>query len=406
MDVILRCNERNRFTLHRLMVLLENLAVPERWTLARTPAQLAAAVRAARRPVVLYSFMSTVWEETRDELAALRRERPDARIIAGGPHASALPASVLAAGADTVFRGEAERSFPAFWQRYVRGGETPWPRVVEPGEPLALDDIPVFARTADWFAPTEITRGCRYACKYCQTPQLFPRPIRHRSVAALRPWLAEQVTLGRLRFTALSPNALSYQSPRPGVANTDAIRELLTMCREVGIVYNIFGAYPGEVRPEYVTPAVVKLLAEFCANRTISIGTQAATDRLIAAAGRGHTAAAVEEAAALLADAGFIPIIDYLFGMPGETREDRSAQLAQMARLIARARVRVQGHYFMPLPDTPWMGIAPVEPEREYLEELRRYTRGGRLQGDWEEQRLQAHRMAAWQREWLAAPAR
>ena len=148
------------------------------------------------------------------------------------------------------------------------------------------------------------------------------------------------------------------------------------------------------MRPEYVTPAVVALLQEFVANRTISIGTQAATDALIAKANRGHSAASVEEAAALLADAGFIPIIDYMFGMPGETPDDRAALLAQMARLITRARVRVQGHYFLPLPGTPWQGRLPVEPEREFLEELRRYARGGRLQGDWEEQRLLARRMA------------
>lgn len=396
MPVILRCNERNRFTLHRLMVILENLPRPERWILARTPAQLAAAMRGADRPVVLYSFMSTVWEETRAEIQALRRACPGARIIAGGPHPSAMPQSVLAAGADTVFLREAENSFPAFWARYGAGGDGPWPQLVEPGEPLPLDDIPVFARSGEWFAPTEITRGCRNACNYCQTPQLFPGPARHRSVAALRPWLAEQVALGRRRFTALSPNALLYQSLRAGEANLAAIRELFTACREEGIKYIIFGAYPGEVRPEYVTPAVVALLKEFVDNRTISIGTQAATDALIAKANRGHSAACVEEAAALLADAGFIPIIDYMFGMPGETPDDRAALLAQMARLISRARVRVQGHYFLPLPGTPWQGRMPVEPEREFLDELRRYARGGRLQGDWEEQRLLARHMAGY----------
>lgn len=394
MTVILRCNELNRFSLHRLMVMLENLPAPERWTLARNPAQLAAATKAARAPVVLYSFMSTVWEETREEMRALRRARPDARIIAGGPHPSALPHSVLGAGADTVFRREAESSFPLFWMRYVRGGETPWPTIVEPGEPLPLDDIPVFARTAEWFAPTEITRGCANACYYCQTPHLFPQPVRHRSVAALRPWLREQVALGRRRFTALSPNALLYQSTREGTANLAAIGELFAACREDGIEYTIFGAYPGEVRPEFVTPAVVALLKEYVANRTISIGTQAATDVLLAKANRGHTAAAVEEAAALLADAGFIPVIDYMFGMPGETPDDRAALLAQMARLISRSRVRVNGHYFLPLPGTPWQGRIPVEPERGFLEELRRYARGGRLQGDWEAQRLLARRMA------------
>ncbi len=394
----MRCNEFNRFTLHRLMAVLEHLPEPHPWHIARSYKQLIVAVGMSEQPLVMYSFMSTMWEETRDEIAALRKTRPDARIIAGGPHPSALPETVLAAGADTVFVGECELTFPAFWEEYVLGGKRDWPRIVVPDHPVVLDEVPPLARTGEWFAPTEITRGCAYQCNYCQTPHLFAHPPRHRTPAALAPWLAEQVDLGRRRFTALSPNALGFHA-KGTQPNLDAIRELFAVCRGANIKDIIFGAYPGELRPEYVTAEAVALMREECSNNTVSIGAQAATDGLLQRANRGHTAAAVEEAACRLAEAGFIPIVDYVFGMPGETPEDRQAMLEQIHRLQPKTKMRVQGHYFLPLPGTPWMGEYPVEPELPFLDELRRLAKGGNVQGDWEKQRILARRMADWQRQ-------
>lgn len=391
--VILRCNERNRYSLHRLMVILENLAPPAAWRIARTDAAFALELERAERPLILYSLMSTVWPAARREIRAVKRQYPRARIIAGGPHPSADPASVLAAGADTVFIGEAERSFPPFWERYVRGGDEQWPRTVEPGEPLPLDEIPPFARGGEWFAPTEITRGCAWRCHYCQTPRLFAPPVRHRGVEALTPWLTEQMRLGKKRFTALSPNALSFHSPAPGVPNLEAMEALFRAVREAGIPQTIFGAFPAEMRPDYVTEGAAKLMRQYCANRTVSIGAQAATDRMLDACGRRHTAEQVEAAARRLHAVGFIPIVDYLFGMPGETAADRQAILDQINRLIATANIKVQAHYFLPLPGTAWANAEPTPLEPEFVTAMRQLVRGGRVMGDWEEQQGLAKRM-------------
>jgi len=57
--------------------------------------------------------------------AVIRRLRldfgPRVAILAGGPHTTARPHDVLAAGADVVFRGEAEVNFPEVIRRMPQG---------------------------------------------------------------------------------------------------------------------------------------------------------------------------------------------------------------------------------------------------------------------------------------------
>jgi radical SAM superfamily enzyme YgiQ (UPF0313 family) len=55
-------------------------------------------------------------------------------------------------------------------------------------ERIVLDDFPPFGPAHDRFGPIEITRGCIYACRFCQTPYFAGANFRHRSVANVREW--------------------------------------------------------------------------------------------------------------------------------------------------------------------------------------------------------------------------
>lgn len=380
-SVILRDNGWNRHSLHRLMAVFENMRPPVAWTVVDGSDDLAREISREPSAVIGYSFMTAAWPAARDEIMKLRAAHPAVRIIAGGPHPSAMPDEVLAAGVDTVFVGESEGTLPKFWERHVIcAAGALWPRTVEAGEVLPMDDIPPFSRCAGRFAPVEITRGCGHACRFCQTPAIFRGPVRHRSVERLRPWLIEQVKLGKPRLIVLSPNALSYRSVRAGEPNLDALAEFFDACVLAGLRQVVFGDFPSEVRPEYVTAGAVRLMKKYCDNRKVTVGAQSASDGMLQRCGRGHSADAVEEAVRRLSEAGFFPVVDHIFGMPGETDEDRDAFLGQVRRLRDISQFKINAHYFMPLPGTAWAGETPVVLPDGFVRELHRLEAAGILE--------------------------
>ena len=95
--------------------------------LPRTPAELCAVtaerLRTARRAVVALSMMTCQFEESARLMAGLRaRWGERVLLLAGGPHPSARPEEVLRAGADAVFAGEAEGTFPQALEAILAGG--------------------------------------------------------------------------------------------------------------------------------------------------------------------------------------------------------------------------------------------------------------------------------------------
>ncbi|HLU39656.1 MAG TPA: TIGR04013 family B12-binding domain/radical SAM domain-containing protein, partial [Planctomycetota bacterium] len=146
--------------------------------------QAATAARAAgRRVLVGWSFYSPDAERMFAELRAVRARLADAGVVhvAGGVHASAEPLATLRAGFDFVAAGEGERIVCDLVAALAAGGD---PRTVpgvawladgrlarSPRPPrIALDDYPPFALPLARLGPIEITRGCVYACRFCQTP--------------------------------------------------------------------------------------------------------------------------------------------------------------------------------------------------------------------------------------------
>ena len=84
-------------------------------------------------------------------------------------------------------------------------------------------------------------------------------------------------------------------------------------------------------RPDAVDMAVLERLRRYGV-RTIELGAQSMDDRVLALAGRGHTAADVERAARLVKDEGFELILQMMTGLPGDTEE---GALATADRLLA-----------------------------------------------------------------------
>lgn len=365
-----------------------------------------ALARDGGRVLVGWSFYSPDAAQMFDELRAVKAQIDDPRAlhVCGGVHASAEPEATLRAGFDLVAVGEGERLVRDLVDCLQRGGEPrdlPGVASLRDGalrkngraDRIALDDFPPFGPAHGRYGPIEITRGCVYACRFCQTPYFAGANFRHRSVDNVREWARWLVGRGFRDFRFLTPTSLSYgtHGPEPDLA---AVEALLAGVREdIGPARKLwFGTFPSEVRPEHVSDASLRLLKRWVSNRSLIVGGQSGSDRVLAHSKRGHDAAEVERAAAKCVEHGFVPHVDFLFGLPHETPDDIGATLSLMDRLVARG-AKVHGHTFMPLPGTPYRRAAPGAIDDATRQTLLRLASKGQLYGQWEQQAETAARM-------------
>lgn len=354
---------------------------------------------AGYRVVVAWSFYSASFPGAVEELAWLR-ERLEGRevlCIAGGVHATAETEQTLRAGFDLVGVGEGEVILLDLLGRLTRGEDAlktrGFSRLVEGrvvsqgrGEGVVLDTYPPFAAKNVKFGAIEITRGCIYACRFCQTPFLNKARFRHRSVENIAHWTRVLREAGKHDVRFITPTSMSYGTQDETV-NLEVIEQLLAAVREAsGPEGRIFyGTFPSEVRPEHVTPEALALLKRYVHNDNLIIGGQSGSERILQETHRGHDVETVVRAVRLAVEAGFIPNVDFILGLPGETPEDVRSTLDLMRRL-AELGAKVHGHTFMPLPGTPYRDAPPGSVDDETRLELDRLASQGHLYGHWKQQ--------------------
>ncbi len=357
--------------------------------------------------VAAWSFYSASFGPCAEELAWVRERLEGRRVlcIAGGVHATAETAQTLRAGFDLVAVGEGERTLIELLGRLKRGEDPKatrgmarleGDRLVQNGrgEGIPLDDFPPFAADNRKFGPIEITRGCIYACRFCQTPFINKARFRHRSVENVARWVRVMREAGKRDVRFISPTSLSYGSPDESV-NLEAVEQFLAAVREAaGPEGRIFyGTFPSEVRPEHVTPESLAVLKRWVDNDNLIIGGQSGSERILQRSHRGHDVEAIVRAVRNAVQAGFLPNVDFILGLPDETEEDISATVALMERL-AELGARVHGHTFMPLPGTPFRDAPPGRVEGAIERKLEQLASQGRLYGHWKRQAVLAEEIA------------
>ena len=279
-------------------------------------------------------------------------------IIAGGPHVTACAEDVLGAGADIAVRGEAEDTFPEILRKIEDGQAVSG--IYSPTKTVDLDAFFSFSPRRGMFGPIEITRGCAFACNYCQTSHIFGVELRHRSIAGIVRQAEALRSINRKVVRLLSPNAFSYGSRDGKELNLSAMRDLLAALRSTvtGAGKIIFAHFPSEARPEHVTPDTLGLLKEFADNDEIVIGAQSGSQRMLDLCNRSHTVESVLAAVSLARKFGYKVIVDFIFGLPGENETDQQESLSVMEQVV-RMGGRVHPHLFAPLPQTPFSGARP-----------------------------------------------
>lgn len=406
--IVFRHQPWNRYSFLALLASLEARGevhhTPILWLDTRTKAKAVSTLHrwleTHDRLMVLYSFMTPQWPETAQEVDALQplRKGGHLTLVAGGPHPSASPRSVLRAGFDVVCRGDGEPIFAELVWRWTQ--RTSLSRVpglylntptgtVFTGQPLkaSLEDVPALPVAHGKFGPIEITRGCPYGCRYCQTPRLKGRSVRHRSPKAIFRAVEAMIQAGRMDLRFISPNALAYGSPDGRRPNAAALQELLSGLRQrvshAGRIF--FGTFPSEVRPEWVQPHLMELLVRYADNRQIVMGAQSGDPHMLQRMNRGHSVEDVRRACALANRFGIQPVVDFILGLPDETYEQMCRSVDFMEELTEMG-ARIHAHTFMPLPGSPWGARKPESIPDAIQARMERLISQGKLFGQWKAQ--------------------
>jgi B12-binding domain/radical SAM domain protein len=350
-----------------------------------------------RRPVVCISFFSPFIQQIAALVNRLKKTGPKLLLFAGGPHATGDPEGTLAMGFDAVVPGEGEAAFTELIERIVLGQDfsTVAGLVVPDGTgcrftgarpQVKLDAYPPFSVLSNIFGPVEITRGCPFACGFCQTTHIFSGRVRHRGIDAIARAAEALRQHNRHDIRFLSPNAFSYGSADGRLVNLTALEDMLQAVAHImGPRGRLFvGSFPSEVRPEHVMPETMELARRYGGNDNIVIGAQSGSPRMLDLCRRSHTVEDIYQAAGLILKAGFKCYVDFIFGLPEETEED-IAQTLRVMEDIAGMGAQIHLHTFMPLPGTLFSERPAGAISAKTHKILNRFSSTGRAFGGWQQ---------------------
>jgi radical SAM superfamily enzyme YgiQ (UPF0313 family) len=217
----------------------------------------------------------------------------------------------------------------------------------------------------------EVGKGCGRGCRFCLEGQVY-RPVRHRSLAALRESVAR----------------IARESKRVGlvgacVSDYPWIGELMRELEAQGVEVSI-----SSLRADSLSEELVGSLARG-GHRTLTMAPEAGTERLRQAIRKPITDAQIMAACEAIRRHG-IPNLKcyFMIGLPGETPEDVDAIPELAERMLERLQRRgPDGHpfgkltlsvsSFVPKPWTPFQW-APFAAQADLEDRLERIKRGAR----------------------------
>ena len=392
-DLVFYCPKENHYSFNALAGALEDSpAGAPRLLFAENEAELfkaaASLPRKGRTAVLAFSFFTSQKHGIRALLKRLLSQtRRNITLIAGGAHPSGRPEETLAMGFDYVFQGDGEISLPEFLKS-LAGGTPPKEKIIKGLKLACLDAYPPVSLKWGRFGPVEITRGCPFACAYCQTSFLSGAKPRHRGLENTLHYVRLMNERGLRYVRFITPDAFAYGSPDGRKINFEALKGLLEGTKAIttdrGALF--FGSFPSEVRPEHVTKETLELTRRFADNKRLVIGAQSASPRQLVAMHRGHTADDVYNSVELCSRYGFGADVDFIFGLPDETEEDLAETFSFILQILPLG-ARIHAHTFMPLPGTPYENRKPAVLTKKTEKFIRDLASRGQAFGQWEKQR-------------------
>ncbi len=290
---------------------------------------------------------------------------------------------------------EAVRSYPGWWGarvyvEVVRGCSNffrPTLRLAD-GRRCIFCDIcrtgPLGMRT---YCPINIPPGCGY----CSVPALFG-PARSRPLKAIIEEVHDLLDMGVRRVVLSAPDILDYgrdwlvkpeplTDPRNPPPNLDALEALLSSVTDHprirgGDAYVLVE----NIKPNLVDEDVARLLGKYLRGTPVHIGLETGDEEHHRALGRPSTVGEVIRAVRLLKEAGLIPYVYVIHGLPGENERTVRNTIKAVKQVREAGAEHVTLYRFTPLRGTAFEGFPRPPPAvksvaRPLYEAVRRLNR-------------------------------
>jgi anaerobic magnesium-protoporphyrin IX monomethyl ester cyclase len=322
-------------------------------TFFRDPAaQMEERIARGAYDMVGISFMTTMIRGASLAAAAAKRRNPRTLVVAGGPHPTVAPASVLAdVNFDMVAAGEGEVTLTELLRQngdpagipgliYRKGGEIVREKPRTPVEDLDSLPTPAFERFdmesyfKSWFLLDTVakglkgtslmgSRGCPYQCTYCQPTleALFGKKIRRRSPGNIvRELKGLKEKYGLSAFTLQDD---TFLIDRKWVLAVGKALE------ESGLGF----LFECNLRANLVDAQVLSALKR-AGLRKVNLGIESANQRILDDIfQKGITFQQVQQAVSTCRDLGLKIMGYFMLGAPSETLEEVLNTVSKAARL-------------------------------------------------------------------------
>jgi radical SAM superfamily enzyme YgiQ (UPF0313 family) len=334
------------------------------------------ATKIAENDANVYGFSSicSTYPLTVRVAESLKKLRPDATILFGGPQATVVDVSTLAAFqfVDLVLRGEAEASLPLLLDQLSAGmrfDQVPGltyrdglqiKRNANAPVIADLDALPSPAyHLTNWLegasiAYLELGRGCPFSCTFCSTNDFFRRNFRLRS---------PQRVLDEMRAVA----------NKYAITHFDLVHDMFTVDKRRVAAFCEAMAGSGDgftwscsARTDCVDEALLELMAQ-SGCRGVFFGVEAGSRRMQSIIDKHLDPQRAEEIIDIAERMGISSIVSLITGFPQETWDDVRETLRIFMHSARCPRSNPQLNILAPLAATP---IYTLYKSQLVLEEL------------------------------------
>jgi radical SAM superfamily enzyme YgiQ (UPF0313 family) len=309
-----------------------------------------AEVLLAQNPKII-GFGVYIWnvEPTTEVIAAIKRVRPEVKIILGGPEVSyETEDQPIVQLADHVITGEADLKFTEVCKKLWDDGS----RVRSPHQlpkiiPAELPDFSQIILPYDFYTDDDIahriiyveaSRGCPFSCEFCLSS--LDIPVRQVPVPALLEQLQRLLDRGVKQFKFVD------RTFNLNVAVSQTILEFFLKRHRPGLFYHF------EMIPDRLPESLQEIIAKFPAGSLqFEVGVQTFNEEVSQRISRRQNYEKLEENFRFLRRQTGVHIhADLIAGLPGETLESFAAGFD---RLIALGPQEIQVGILKRLRGTP-----------------------------------------------------
>jgi radical SAM superfamily enzyme YgiQ (UPF0313 family) len=287
-----------------------------------------------------------------------KKIRPDAIIVLGGPHASAVAAATLKSWdcIDHIVKGEGELSFPELIGCCIRGGAESvrgvWSRsaqgeIVFGGEQPLIEDLDTMAYPAyECYRPDpdeeiffEVGRGCPFQCTFCSTAPFWKRKHRVKSAARIVDELQHVIRLYGNRRMHFTHDLFT--------TNKVWVQEVCHALIGAGVPVK----WTCSSRTDTVDAKLLELMASAGCN-AIYFGLESGSPRILREIKKNID---VEHSFRMLRacrDAGITPNVGFIGGFPNEDKQSLSETFVSFGRALEMGCAPVHMFQYTPYEDS------------------------------------------------------